>query len=159
MASVFSKIIHGEIPCYKIYEDDLTFAFLDNSPLSLGHTLVVPKIEVDKLYELPEEYYSAVMRTVRGLAWNMDKVLGQRTLIKVMGTDVPHAHVHLFTFDPNYEEGKEFPKPSEEEMVAVAKKLRVTDFTVGCIAEECDCGCCDCGPDCACGDDCECKSR
>ena len=54
MASVFSKIIAGDIPCYKIYEDEKTFAFLDNDPVSAGHTLVVPKIEVDKLYELPD---------------------------------------------------------------------------------------------------------
>ena len=101
MASIFSKIIAGEIPCYKIYEDEKTLAFLDIHPETKGHTLVVPKLEVDKLYDLPDDYYLAVMKTVKKLASNMEKVLGERTLIKVIGTDVPHAHVHLVTFDPN----------------------------------------------------------
>lgn len=124
MASVFSKIIAGDIPCYKIYEDEKTFAFLDNDPVSAGHTLVVPKIEVDKLYELPDDYYNAMMATAKKLSLNMEKVLGQRTLWKVMGTDVPHAHIHLFPFDPNYAEGQHV-KMTPEEYEEMKQKLEV----------------------------------
>ena len=99
MPSIFTKIIQGEIPCYKIYEDDKTFAFLDIHPESKGHVLVIPKNEVDKIYELPDEDYQALMATVKKLSQHMEKVLGQRTLWKVVGTDVPHAHVHLMPLD------------------------------------------------------------
>ena len=106
MSSIFTKIINGEIPCYKIYEDDKTFAFLDIHPESKGHTLVVPKKEVDKIYDLDDEDYNALMRTVKKLSQHMEKQLGSRTLWKVVGTDVPHAHVHLMPLDPNWQHGK-----------------------------------------------------
>lgn len=122
MASIFSKIIAGEIPCYKIYEDEKTFAFLDIHPETPGHTLVVPKNEVDKIYDLPMEDYLAVMRTVKMLAKRMEEVFGERTLLKVIGTDVPHAHVHLVSFDPNYKYGQEV-KLSEQEMSEIQRKL------------------------------------
>lgn len=122
MASIFSKIIAGEIPCYKIYEDEKTFAFLDIHPETLGHTLVVPKNEVDKIYDLPMEDYLAVMKTVKMLAKRMEEVFGKRTLLKVIGTDVPHAHVHLVSFDPNYKYGQEV-KLSEQEMSEIQRKL------------------------------------
>ncbi|MFC2702417.1 MAG: HIT family protein [Candidatus Nanosyncoccus sp.] len=122
MGSIFSKIIAGEIPCYKIYEDDKTLAFLDIHPETPGHTLVVPKVEVDKLYDLEMEDYLAVMKTVKMLARRMEKVLGARTLIKVIGTDVPHAHVHLVTFDPNYKYGQEV-KMTEAEMKEMQTRL------------------------------------
>ncbi len=122
MASIFSKIIAGEIPCYKIYEDEKTFAFLDIHPETPGHTLVVPKNEVDKIYDLPMEDYLAVMKTVKMLAKRMEEVFGERTLLKVIGTDVPHAHVHLVSFDPNYKYGQEV-KLSEQEMSEIQRKL------------------------------------
>lgn len=114
MASTFSKIINGEIPSYKIYEDDKTYAFLDINPETKGHTLVVPKLEVDKIYELPDEDYEALMRTVKKLSVHMEKVLGARTLWKVIGTDVPHAHVHLLPFDETWEHGKTLKLTPEE---------------------------------------------
>lgn len=114
MASIFSKIINGEIPSYKIYEDDKTYAFLDINPETKGHTLVVPKLEVDKIYELPDEDYEALMRTVKKLSVHMEKVLGARTLWKVIGTDVPHAHVHLLPFDETWEHGKTLKLTPEE---------------------------------------------
>ena len=114
MPSVFTKIINSEIPCYKIYEDDKTFAFLDINPETKGHTLVVPKNEVDKIYELPDEDYQALMATVKKLSANMEKVLGTRTLWKVIGTDVPHAHVHLLPFDETWEHGKTLKLTPEE---------------------------------------------
>ena len=114
MSSVFTKIINGEIPCYKIYEDDKTLAFLDINPETKGHTLVVPKNEVDKIYELPEEDYEALMNTVKKLSQNMEKVLGKRTLWKVIGTDVPHAHVHLLPYDETWEHGRTLELTPEE---------------------------------------------
>ena len=114
MPSIFTKIINGEIPCYKIYEDDKTLAFLDINPETKGHTLVVPKNEVDKIYELPEEDYEALMNTVKKLSQNMEKVLGKRTLWKVIGTDVPHAHVHLLPYDETWEHGRTLELTPEE---------------------------------------------
>ncbi len=122
MGSIFSKIIAGEIPCYKIYEDEKTLAFLDIHPETPGHTLVVPKVEVDKLYDLQMEDYLAVMKTVKMLASRMEKVLGRRTLMKVIGTDVPHAHVHLVSLDPDYQYGQ-VVEMTEEEMKEMQKKL------------------------------------
>lgn len=122
MSSVFSKIIAGEIPCYKIYEDDKTLAFLDINPETPGHTLVIPKNEVDKTYDLPEEDYQALWATVKKVAAHMEKVLGARTLMKVIGTDVPHAHVHLMPFDETWHHGRTV-KLSEEEMRALQEKL------------------------------------
>ena len=123
MASVFSKIVAGEIPCYKIYEDDKTLAFLDIAPETPGHTLVIPKVEVDKVYELSDEDYQALWNTVRKVAKRMEEVLGARTLMKVIGTDVPHAHVHLLPHDPTWTHGREV-KMSEDEMKAMCEKLK-----------------------------------
>ena len=120
--SIFTKIIKGEIPCYKIYEDEKTLAFLDIVPESMGHTLVIPKVQVDKIYELPEEDYIALMRAVKKVAARMEKVLGRRTLMKVIGTDVPHAHVHLMPYDEEWEYGKTL-KPTEVEMRTMQEKL------------------------------------
>ena len=122
MGSIFSKIIAGEIPCYKIYEDEKTLAFLYIHPETPGHTLVIPKVEVDKLYDLEMEDYLAVMKTVKLLAKRMEKVLGARTLMKVIGTDVPHAHVHLVTFDPDYKYGQ-VVEMTESEMKEMQAKL------------------------------------
>lgn len=105
MPSVFSQIIKGDIPCYKIYEDDKTIAFLDIHPESRGHVLVVPKNEVDKIYDLPDEDYRALMDTVKKLSKHMESKLNARILWKVVGTDVPHAHVHLMPLDPDWQYG------------------------------------------------------
>lgn len=122
MSSIFSKIIAGEIPCYKIYEDDKTFAFLDIHPETMGHTLVIPKNEVDKIYELPDEDYEALMKAVKKLSSHMEKVLGTRILWKVVGTDVPHAHVHLMPLDENWQYGKTL-EPTEQEFKEIQQKL------------------------------------
>ena len=122
MASIFTKIINGEIPCYKIYEDDKTIAFLDINPETPGHTLVIPKLECDKIYELPEDDYLALMKTAKKISANMEKVLGARTLWKVIGTDVPHAHVHLIPYDETWEHGRTL-KLKDEEMKSLQEKL------------------------------------
>ena len=106
MSSVFAKIVAGEIPCYKIYEDDKTLAFLDIHPESKGHVLVIPKLEVDKIYELPDEDYKALMDTVKKLSQHLEKQLGARILWKVVGTDVPHAHVHLMPLAETWHYGR-----------------------------------------------------
>ena len=122
--SVFTKIMKGELPCYKIYEDEKTFVFLDNCPAIAGHTLVVPKIQVDKFYELPDDDYQAMMATVKKLAQRMEKVLGKRPIIKIIGIDVPHAHVHVMPFEQGIDTGElKPPKLSEEDMKAMQEKL------------------------------------
>lgn len=122
MSSVFSKIIAGEIPSYKVYEDERTYAFLDINPETEGHVLVVPKVEVDKVYELDDINYDALWRSVRRIALNMEKVLGKRVLVKVIGTDVPHAHVHLMPLDEGWAQGR-VVKMTPEEMEVVRGKL------------------------------------
>lgn len=124
MSSIFTKIIQGEIPCYKIYEDDRTFAFLDIAPEAHGHTLVVPKVEVDKVYDLSDEDYNAVMATVKKLAQHLESVLGKRTMIKIVGVDVPHAHVHLLPINENWA-GERHLKPTADEMRAMQAKLQI----------------------------------
>lgn len=124
MPSIFTKIINGEIPCYKIYEDDKTFAFLDIHPETKGHTLVIPKLEVDKIYDLPDEDYQALMATVKKLSKHMEDKLGQRTLWKVVGTDVPHAHVHLEPFDETWFHGREV-EMTEEGFKEIQQKLQL----------------------------------
>lgn len=114
MPSIFSKIIKGDVPSYKIYEDDKTYAFLDIHPESKGHTLVVPKKEVDKIYDLGDEDYQALMTTVKKLSRHMEQVLGRRTLWKVIGTDVPHAHVHLLPYDETWKHGRTLELSPEE---------------------------------------------
>ena len=126
MSTIFTKIINGEIPSYKIYEDDKTFAFLDIHPESKGHTLVVPKKEVDKLYDLEDEDYHALMATVKKLASHMEKVTGRRTLMKVIGTDVPHAHVHLMPYDESWQHGRTLDL-TDDEFAQIRTKLALHD--------------------------------
>ena len=122
--SVFTKIVKGEIPCYKIYEDEKTLAFLDIHPESLGHTLVIPKTQVDKIYELSDEDYEALFATVKKVAKRMEEVLGTRTLMKVVGTDVPHAHVHLMPLDTTWKYGR-ILEPLDSEMKEIQEKMNL----------------------------------
>lgn len=123
MSNVFTRIITGEIPCYKIYEDENNLAFLDINPETAGHTLVIPKIEVDRIYDLPEEDYISLMLTAKKVARKMEDVLGKRVIWKVVGTDVPHAHIHLMPFDKNWQQGR-IIKVSENEMNIMRERLR-----------------------------------
>jgi len=124
MSSIFTKIIGGEVPSYKVYEDERTYAFLDIEPDTKGHVLVVPKVEVDRVYDLSDEDWVALMDTVKKLAQHMEKVLGARTLIRVIGTDVPHAHVHLTPYDETWFHGRKV-ELSDGEMKEIAEKLRL----------------------------------
>ena len=94
--TIFSKIIEGSIPSYKIAESDRFVAFLDISPLVKGHTLVVPKTEIDKLFDLPDEYLSDMLLFAKPIAHAIEKVFEcNRCGISVVGLEVPHAHMHL----------------------------------------------------------------
>ena len=96
MASIFTKIIEGEIPCYKVAEDDRYFAFLDISPNSKGHTLVVPKKEDDRLFHLPEDAYLKLMQFSYKVAKAIERAVPcERVGLTVIGLEVPHVHVHL----------------------------------------------------------------
>jgi histidine triad (HIT) family protein len=98
--SLFTKVINKEVPAHIIYEDEKTLAFLDIFPIVRGHTLVIPKVQVENLWDLKDEDYAAVMNTVRKVAKRLDKVLSPAKVgLKVMGTDVPHAHVHVIPFN------------------------------------------------------------
>ena len=122
MSSIFSKIIAGEIPSYKIYEDDKTYAFLDIRPETKGHTLVVPKVEVDKIYDLDDENYMALMMAAKKVAKHMEEVLGARVIWKIVGTEIPHAHIHLEPLDETWFYGRAL-ELSEAEMKEVQEKL------------------------------------
>lgn len=96
MASIFTKIINGEIPCYKVVENDDFIAFLDVNPNAKGHTLCVPKKEVNKLFELDEKSYNGLMQFSRKVAIALEKTIScERIGLSVIGLEVPHVHVHL----------------------------------------------------------------
>lgn len=96
MASIFSRIIAGEIPCYKVAEDDSYFAFLDINPITKGHTLVVPKHEVDYLFNLDDDEYKGLMLFAKKVAKALEKAIEcKRVAVAVLGLEVPHAHIHL----------------------------------------------------------------
>lgn len=127
MVSIFSKIIAGEIPSYKITEDDNYYAFLDIFPLVEGHTLVVPKKEVDKLFDLDDDTYAGLMLFVKKVAAAIEKAIPcNRVGMTVIGLEVPHAHVHLIPLndmgDMNFANPK--LKFTPEEFQATAEKIK-----------------------------------
>lgn len=127
MASVFSKIIAGEIPAFKVAEDEQFLAFLDIQPLREGHVLIVPKIEVDKVYELPERYLEGFLRFARPIALAMEKEFScTRVGISFIGLEVPHAHMHLVPIDsPDDLNFTRKPlAPSMEELALIHQRLR-----------------------------------
>jgi histidine triad (HIT) family protein len=98
--TIFSKIIAGEIPAYKIAENDKFFAFLDIFPLREGHTLVVPKLEIDQFFDLPEDYLAGMLVFARPIAKAIEKAFDcNRCGLSVVGLEVPHAHLHLVPID------------------------------------------------------------
>jgi histidine triad (HIT) family protein len=127
MASIFSKIIAGDIPCYKIVENDNFIAFLDVFPLKKGHTLVVPKKEVDYIFDLDEETYSGLMNFSKQVAFAIKQAVPcNRISVGVFGLEVPHAHVHLIPMntmnDVNF--ANEKLKLSKEEFEQMAFEIR-----------------------------------
>ena len=124
--TIFSKIIAGDIPSYKIAENEKFFAFLDIAPLREGHVLVVPKTEVDKLFDLPDEYLQEMLLFARPVAHAIEKAFKcNRCGISVIGLEVPHAHLHLIPInsssDLNFTQAK--PKVSEEDLKIAQEKI------------------------------------
>ena len=127
--TIFTRIINGEIPCHKIYEDELVYAFLDINPVSRGHALVIPRQEVDHLDDLDEETYTHLMSVVRKLSRHFKQVLKpQRIGLLVLGEEVPHAHVHiipLFSLTEIRLNRAGSVPPSTEELATIAESLRL----------------------------------
>lgn len=127
MSSLFTRIVKGEIPCHKVGEDDRFLAFLDISPLREGHTLVIPKMEVDRFFDLPAEVLSGIMPFAQEVAVRIRKVVPcDRVGVAVIGLEVPHAHVHLIPIDRMSD--MDFTRPkltlAQEELAAIATRIR-----------------------------------
>ncbi len=98
--SIFTKIIKHELPCHKVYEDELTIAIIPLYPIAVGHVLVIPKVQVDQFFDLDDKNYQALMLTVKKVAKRMKKVLQTKRIgLQVIGVDVPHCHVHVIAFN------------------------------------------------------------
>lgn len=126
--SVFTKIIKGELPSHKIYEDGQTLAFLDIHPVQPGHTLVIPKVQIDKFYDLDNDTYHAVMTTVKKVARQLEAVLQKRVGVLVVGVDVPHAHIQLIPFSDAgqlYAHPDMGATPDHDALGKMAKRLRM----------------------------------
>lgn len=126
MASVFSRIIAGEIPSYKVAEDDRFYAFLDINPLTKGHTLVVPKKEVDYLFDLDDETLAAMMLFAKRVAAKIKQEIAcARVAVVVLGMEVPHAHIHLIPIqdENDVDFHREKLRLSAEEFQKIASKI------------------------------------
>jgi histidine triad (HIT) family protein len=127
MATIFSRIIAGEIPCHKIAEDDAFFAFLDINPVAAGHTLVVPKQETDYIFDLDDAALGSMMAFAKRVAAAQKAAIPcKRIGLTVIGLEVPHAHIHLvpITKESDIYFGKDKQKPSQEELSEIAGKIR-----------------------------------
>lgn len=124
--TLFSKIIAGDIPSYKLAENDKFFAFLDISPLKKGHTLVIPKIEVDKIFDVPDDYLEGILVFAKPIAKAIEKCFPcNRVNIVTVGLEVPHAHIHLIptnsSYDLHFNNSK--LKLSPEEFSSIQKQI------------------------------------
>lgn len=133
MASIFSRIVTGEIPCYKIAETENCLAFLDVFPLVHGHVLVIPKKEVDYIFDLEPELFTELHSFSRGVAKAVKSVVECRRIgVAVIGLEVPHAHIHLVPMktigDINF--SREKLKPSQSELSAMAEKIAAAYSTM-----------------------------
>lgn len=125
--SVYSSIIRGELPSHKLYEDDRVIAFLDIHPQQPGHTLVVPKLQIDLLWDLEDDDFSNLWIVAKKLAVHMGPIMGKRIGVHVEGTGVPHAHIHLVPFSTT-EEFLYHPdmslEPDHTKLAEMAERLR-----------------------------------
>ena len=126
MASIFTKIVNGEIPCYKIAEDENFLAFLDVNPNAKGHTLCIPKQEIDKIFDLDDDLYLGLMAFAKKIAIALEKsVPCKRIGMSVIGLEVPHAHVHLIPLNEMDEiRFHNKTRLTPEEFEALAKKIQ-----------------------------------
>ena len=126
MATIFSRIVKGEIPCYKIAEDERFFAFMDINPVAVGHTLVIPKREDDYIFNLDDDEIGAMMVFAKKVAKAIEKAVPcKRIGVAVIGLEVPHAHIHLIpiTKEGDMDFKKEHVHLSEEEFVEVQQHI------------------------------------
>lgn len=128
MATIFSMIANGEIPSYKVAEDENYYAFLDINPLAEGHTLVIPKREEDYIFDLTDDELAGMVKFAKRVAAKQKEVFGcKKVAMIVLGLEVPHAHIHLIPM--NSESDVDFRKPklqlTSEEFSAIAEKIRV----------------------------------
>lgn len=126
MTSIFTKIVNGEIPAYKVAEDDHYLAFLDINPLAKGHTLVIPKKEVDYLFDLDEANYLGLQAFARKVALALKKAIPCKKVgVAVLGLEVPHAHIHLIPLNSEQDINFSRPKlkPSSEELETVRQSI------------------------------------
>lgn len=126
MPSIFTRIVNGEIPCYKVAEDESFLAFLDINPLAEGHTLVIPKKETDYIFDVPDGEYQSLWLFARKVARAVQKVVPcQRIGLAVLGMEVPHAHIHLVPINTVYD--IDFKKPklqlSKERFEELSEKI------------------------------------
>lgn len=127
MSSIFSKIISGELPSHKVAENADFLAFLDISPLVAGHTLVIPKKEVDYIFDMEDDHLARLVVFAKGVAKKIQKIVPcQRIGVSVIGLEVPHTHIHLIPMDSvsdmNFAKAK--LNPTKEELSELAKKIR-----------------------------------
>ena len=126
MASIFTKIVAGDIPSYKVAESDRFYAFLDINPLAKGHTLVIPKKEIDYIFDLDDELYKDLFAFAKEVGLAIEKVIScKRVGIIVFGLDVPHAHIHLIPINKSSEMSFSSPRValSQEEFVGIASEI------------------------------------
>jgi histidine triad (HIT) family protein len=126
MPSIFTKIVNGDIPCYKIAETEKFLAFLDVMPLNEGHTLVVPKVEIDYLFDLDDDVLSEMMVFAKHVALKIQKAIPCKKIgIAVVGLEVPHAHIHLIPINSvsDMDFGREKLKLSQQELEEIAAHL------------------------------------
>lgn len=129
MATIFSRIVAGEIPCHKVAEDDEFFAFLDINPVAVGHTLVIPKEEINYLFDIEDAKLGRMMAFAKRVARAQEKAITcKRVGLAVMGLEVPHAHIHLIPITKEsdmYFAGKKL-ELSQDELADIAAKIRAT---------------------------------
>jgi histidine triad (HIT) family protein len=127
MASIFTRIVQGEIPCHKVAETDRFLAFLDIRPLAMGHTLVIPKAEVDYIFDIEDELLADLMIFAKGVSAAIrNTVPCNRIGVAVIGLEVPHAHVHLIPINAIGDMSFERPhlSPSQEELASLAARIQ-----------------------------------
>ena len=129
MDTIFTRIIRGEIPAHRVYEDGDFLGFLDIHPIQPGHTLIVTKKQVEQFTELGSKDFENLMSTAREYARHMQKILDcKRVVLRIEGFDVPHVHVHLIPCNhehDSYREGRDKEEPNHDDLRKMAEKLRV----------------------------------
>ncbi|MDG1330739.1 MAG: HIT family protein [Crocinitomicaceae bacterium] len=128
MASIFTKIVNGELPCHKVAENDQFLAFLDITPLREGHVLVIPKLEVDYIFDLEDDHLADMMVFAKSVAKKLKAAIPcNRIGVTVIGLEVPHAHVHLVPIDSLHDMDftKEKAPFSHEQLTEIAEKIRL----------------------------------